>query len=64
MADNIRIKETVTLKAQSNLGEEVEDFEFEAGTELPVLHTFDTAWLVKNDDGKLFNVKKELAEEA
>ncbi len=64
MADTIRIKETVTLKAQANLGEEVEDFEFEAGAELAVLQEFKMAWLVKDDDGRLFNVKKELAEEA
>ncbi len=64
MADSIRIKAPVTLKAQANLGEEVEDFEFAAGAELAVLQEFETAWLVKNDDGQLFNVKKELAEEA
>ena len=63
MADSIRIKAAVTLKAQANLGEEVEDFELDAGTELSVLQEFETAWLVKNDDGRLFNVKKELAEE-
>ncbi len=64
MADTIRIKETVTLRAQANLGEEVEDFELGAGMELAVLQEFETAWLVKNDDGRLFNVRKELAEEA
>ena len=64
MADTITIKDTVTLKAQANLGEEIEEAEFEAGTELTVLHEFDGAWLVKDDDGKLFNVKKELAEPA
>lgn len=64
MADSIRIKDTVTLKSQANLGEDIEDTEFEAGTELAVLQEFETAWLVKDDDGRLFNVKKELAEEA
>ncbi len=63
MADSIRILETVTLKAQANLGEEVEEMEFEAGTELPVLQEWKTGWLVKSEDGKLFNVKKELAQE-
>jgi hypothetical protein len=28
-----------------------------------VLQEFGQAWLVKDDDGRLFNVKKELAEE-
>ena len=64
MADAIKIKDSITLKSQPNLGEEVEETEFEAGTELAVLQEFQTAWLVKDDDGKLFNVKKELAEPA
>lgn len=64
MADTITIKDTVTLKAQANLGEDIEETEFEAGTELAVLHEFEEAWLVKDDDGRLFNVKKELAEPA
>jgi len=64
VADAIKIKGSVTLKAQANLGEEVEETDFEAGTELTVLQEFETAWLVKDDDGKLFNVKKELAEPA
>jgi hypothetical protein len=63
LADAIRIKESVTLKHHANLGEEVENVEFEAGAELSVLQEFETVWLVKNDDGQLFNVKKELAEE-
>ena len=63
MADSIRIKDTVTLKAQANLGEDIDETEFEAGTELVVLQEFGPAWLVKDDDGRLFNVKKELAEE-
>ena len=64
MADAIKIKDTVTLRSQANLGEEVEETEFEAGTELTVLQEFQTAWLAKDDDGKLFNIKKELAEPA
>ncbi len=64
MADAIRIKDDITLKAQANLGEDIEEIEFASGAELAVLHEFATAWLVKDDDGKLFNVKKELAEEA
>ncbi len=64
MADAIKIKDSITLKSQPNLGEEVEETEFEAGTELAVLQEFQTHWLVKDDDGKLFNVKKELVEPA
>ena len=64
MADSIRLKKDMVLKHQPNLGEEVADVELPAGAELDVLQEFDTAWLVKTDDGKLLNVKKELAEEA
>jgi hypothetical protein len=63
VADSIRIKDTITLKAQANLGEDIDETEFEAGTELVVLQEFGQAWLVKDDDGRLFNIKKELAEE-
>ncbi len=64
MADAIRLKQDVSLKYQPNLGEDISEIEFAAGTELEVLQEFETAWLCKNDDGQLFNVKKELAEEA
>lgn len=64
MAESIKIKEAVTLKHQPNLGEEVQEIELEGGTELQVLQEWDTAWLVKTEDGRLLNVSKELAEEA
>jgi hypothetical protein len=64
MADSIKIKTAVTLKHQANLGEDVEDVELSPGDELSVLQEWDTAWLVKTSDGKLFNVKKDLAEPA
>ena len=64
MADSIRLKSAVTLKHQANLGEDLEDIELAAGDELAVLQEWDTAWLAKTSDGKLFNVKKDLAEPA
>ena len=64
MADSIRIKSAVTLKHQANLGEDLEDVELAAGDELSVLQEWESAWLAKTSDGKLFNVKKELAEPA
>jgi hypothetical protein len=64
MADSIRIKSAVTLKHQANLGEDLEEIELAAGDELAVLQEWDTAWLAKTGDGKLFNVKKDLAEPA
>ncbi len=63
MSDTITLKENCTLKYQANLGEEIEEIAFEAGQELSVLKTWETAYLVKDEDGKLFNVKKELVEQ-
>ncbi len=60
MSDTITIKETITLKHQANLGEEIEDVELAAGQELAVLKEWESAYLVKDDDGKLLNVKKDL----
>jgi hypothetical protein len=63
LADAIRLKEDLSLKHQANLGEDVEEIAFAAGTELEVLQEFETAWLCKDDDGQLFNIRKEQAEE-
>lgn len=62
MGGTIKIKEPVTLGHQPNLGEEIEDVEFAAGDELTVLQEFEGFYLAKDGDGKLFNVKKDLAE--
>jgi hypothetical protein len=62
--DTIKLKATTTLKYQPNLGEEVEEIQFEAGQPFGVLKEWETSYLAKDDDGKLFNVKKELAEES
>ncbi len=64
MADTIRMKESVTLQHQANLGEEIEEVEFEEGEELTVLQEWESAWLAKNADGKIFNVRKALAQKA
>ncbi len=64
MPDAITLKEDVTLKHQPNLGEEVADVEVEAGTELQVLQEWEHHYLVKDDEGKLFNVQKDLADPA
>lgn len=64
MADSIKLKAAAVLKHQANLGEDLAEVEFAAGDELAVLQEWETAWLAKSSDGKLFNVKKELAEPA
>jgi hypothetical protein len=64
VADTIRIKQNVSLKHRPNLGEEPSDVDLDAGAELTVLKTWADAWLAKDGDGRLFNVKKHQAEEA
>ena len=64
MADTIKITGSVSLKHQANLGEDVEEVDFSAGDELTVLQEWETAYLAKSSDGKLFNVKKDSAEPA
>ena len=53
------ISKAVTLKHQSNLSEEVEEVSFAAGDDVTILKEWDRSYLVKNDDGKLFNVSKD-----
>ena len=64
MADTIRIKRNVTYKHQANLGEDVAEVALAEGDELTVLQDWENAWLAKTSDGKLFNVKKDVAEPA
>jgi hypothetical protein len=60
MPDSIRLKQATSLKHQANLGEEVAEVEIPPDEELTVLAEWESAYLVKNSDGKLFNVKKDL----
>ena len=53
------ITKPLTLKHQSNLSEDVEEVSFGAGDAVTVLKEWDRSYLVKNDDGKLFNVPKD-----
>ena len=62
MAETITLKEAVTLRHQSNLGEDLEEMAFEAGEELTILKEWENSLLVKDGDGKHFNVKKGLVE--
>ena len=64
MAGTVKAKEACTLKHQANLGEDIEEVECQAGEELTVLQEWEQSYLVKNDDGKLFNVSKQIVEPA
>ncbi len=54
------MKQAATLKHQANLGEDVAEVELSEGEELTVLKEWKLHYLVKNSDGKLFNVPKPL----
>lgn len=62
MPDTVKLKEGVTLRHQSNLGEEIEEIAWEPGSEFTVLKEWASAYLVKDSDGRLFNLKKALTE--
>jgi hypothetical protein len=54
-----KITKALTLKHQSNLSEDVEEVSFASGDEVSVLKEWERFYLVKNEDGKLFNVPKD-----
>ena len=52
------IKKAITLKHQSNLGEDPEEVAFSEGDEVTVLNEWEDRSLCKNEDGMLFNIRK------
>jgi hypothetical protein len=54
------LTQTIVLKHQSNLGEGVEEVSFDAGDSVTILKEWQSAYLVKNATGQLFNVPKDL----
>ena len=54
------ITRAITLKHQPNLSEDCEEVSFAAGDSVTVLKEWDARFLVKNGDGKLFNVPKDV----
>ena len=52
-------KANLVLKHQPNLGEDVADVEISAGEELVILKEWENAYLVKDAEGRLFNVAKD-----
>jgi hypothetical protein len=52
------IKKAITLKHQSNLGEDPEDVAFSEGDEVTVLNEWEGCSLCKSEDGMLFNIPK------
>ena len=60
MSDTITLKSATTLKHQSNLGEDVDEVPFDAGQTFDVLKAWQDHYLVKDEDGRLFTVSREL----
>ena len=56
------IKQTLTLKHQANLGEDVEEITFQEGDEIVVQTVWADSYLCKNDAGLLFNIPKDCVE--
>jgi hypothetical protein len=57
-----KMRRAATLGHRSNLGEDVEQVQLEAGQEVTVLKEWADRYLCKTADGRLFNVAKELIE--
>ena len=53
------IKQAITLKHQSNLGEEIEEVTFETGQDVTLLKQWDDSYLCKNAEGQLFHIPKD-----
>ncbi len=56
------IKEAVTLRFITTKDGDVEEKTFDAGESVEIMETWDDHYLVKDDDGHLFNVQKSLVE--
>ncbi len=56
------LKQASTLKHQANLGEEIEEISFSAGEEVTLLKEWSDSYLIKNDEGQMFNIPKDQIE--
>ena len=54
-----RLNQALTLRHQANLGEDVVEVAFEAGAEVTLLKEWERHCLVKDAEGRLFNVPKD-----
>ena len=57
-----RINQDITLSHQPNLGEDVEQVAFAAGTEVTILKEWQHHYFCKNADGNVFNIRKEFVD--
>jgi hypothetical protein len=55
-----RIRRDVTLKHRANLGEDVQKIDLAEGDVVTVLKEWARHYLVKDSEGRVFNVEKDL----
>jgi hypothetical protein len=55
-----RIQRNVSLRHRANLGEEVTKIDFAEGEEVTILKQWAHHYLIKDDEGRVFNVEKDL----
>ena len=53
------LSRAITLKHKPNVGEDVVDVEFDAGTEVTILEKWENHYLVKDGEGRVFNAPKD-----
>jgi hypothetical protein len=56
------IKQAITLKHRSNLGEDDEEVAFAEGDEITILKEWQDRYLCKNEAGQLFNIPKDVVQ--
>ena len=56
------INRDISLKHQPNLGEDIVEVRFEAGTEVTVLKEWRDHYYCKDSEGKAFNIRKEFVD--
>jgi hypothetical protein len=57
-----RIRSTVSLKHRPNVASDVVEVELAEGEEVTILNEWRDHYFIKNGDGLLFNIPKELVE--
>jgi hypothetical protein len=58
-----KCKQAFTRLYASTASEEPKQFQFNPGDEVKIIHAFDEVYLIRNAEGKVFNVPKAWIEE-
>lgn len=56
------IKESVTLKFITTTDGDMEEKNFAAGESIEIMETWEAHYLIKDDDGHLYNIQKSFVE--